>query len=530
MQSLWLRNVPTGSDTQILPPAPTRYASLSFSPDGNYIYFRKAVNAAQTEWNLYRAPVLGGTPQTTVRDIDSDVAFSPDGHRIAYARGNDPEVGKYRLLSANLDGSDETILRIGDIAKEDFPRSLSWSPDGKQIAYSFFNQGDFAGEIDMLDVGQKQVQPLATYKNNFAFELHWLSGGRWLLLVYSEKPNVFRAQIGLVSYPRGQLQPVTRDTNRYATLTLSADQRTAGTVQVRTTRSLTLVSAAPANIPSESIPEANDIRTFGWAADGKLLMSDGPSLFQMGKDTKSKTTLINDSNAGIVSLAPCGSHYVVFAWGFHGGSNATNIWRVSDDGSSLKQLTSGRFDNNPVCSPDGQWVYYWEGAPGRPAMRVAIEQGKPEPVPGSAIPNSIGIEGAGAVSSDGKLLAFIADVTDPSTQHAHSTLALVPLGSHLSAEPRLIAVDPRARAVGNLGLTGGVSFTPDGKAIAYPIIENGVGNIWVQPLDGSRGHQITNFTSDQISEFHWSPDGKTLAVCHEHDTADVVLLRDSQQE
>jgi Tol biopolymer transport system component len=48
----------------------------------------------------------------------------------------------------------------------------------------------------------------------------------------------------------------------------------------------------------------------------------------------------------------------------------------------------------------------------------------------------------------------------------------------------------------------------------------------VQPLDGSRGHQITNFTSQHIAEFQWSPDGKTLAVARTEDASDVVLLRE----
>ncbi|MGB6630074.1 MAG: protein kinase, partial [Terriglobales bacterium] len=63
LQSLWLRNVPTGSDTQIVPPAAATYSSLAFSPDGNYVYFRKAGLNTQSEWDLYRTPVLGGTPQ-----------------------------------------------------------------------------------------------------------------------------------------------------------------------------------------------------------------------------------------------------------------------------------------------------------------------------------------------------------------------------------------------------------------------------------------------------------------------------------
>ena len=41
-QSLWLRHVLTSSDTQVIPPAEAFYQSLTFSPDGNYIYFRKA--------------------------------------------------------------------------------------------------------------------------------------------------------------------------------------------------------------------------------------------------------------------------------------------------------------------------------------------------------------------------------------------------------------------------------------------------------------------------------------------------------
>jgi len=51
-------------------------------------------------------------------------------------------------------------------------------------------------------------------------------------------------------------------------------------------------------------------------------------------------------------------------------------------------------------------------------------------------------------------------------------------------------------------------------------------NILVQPLDGSPGHQITNFTADNIREFQWSPDGKALAVTRTHNTSDVVLLRE----
>jgi len=109
VNSLWLRNVATGSDAQVVPHS-ANIPSVAFSPDGNYIYFLKAENAITSDFNLYRTPVLGGMAKAVISDVDSGVTFSPDGQRMAYIRGNDPEAGKYRLLSTNLDGSDEKVL------------------------------------------------------------------------------------------------------------------------------------------------------------------------------------------------------------------------------------------------------------------------------------------------------------------------------------------------------------------------------------------------------------------------------------
>ena len=40
-ESLWLRNIPTGSNTQVLPASGQSFATLVFSPDGNSFYFRQ---------------------------------------------------------------------------------------------------------------------------------------------------------------------------------------------------------------------------------------------------------------------------------------------------------------------------------------------------------------------------------------------------------------------------------------------------------------------------------------------------------
>jgi Tol biopolymer transport system component len=79
---------------------------------------------------------------------------------------------------------------------------------------------------------------------------------------------------------------------------------------------------------------------------------------------------------------------------------------------------------------------------------------------------------------------------------------------------------------GGTSFTNATTFTADEKSVAYIVRDQGVDNIFVQPLDGSPGHEITNFTSQHISAFQWSPDGKTLAVARAQNISDVVLLRE----
>ncbi|HKW25545.1 MAG TPA: protein kinase [Terriglobales bacterium] len=535
LQSLWLRNVPTGSDTQIVPPAAAVYASLAFSPDGNYVYFRKADIATQSSWGLYRTPVLGGTPQIIVRDVDTDITFSPDSSHIAYARANDPDIGKYRLLMANPDGSDEKVVRIAAATPEDLPRSVSWSPDGKRVAYSVYAQGEALGSVKTFDVAGQRAQPLVSFHDSLVHEINWLPGGQWLLARYREKgPSYNRAQIGLISTAGGPIQPVTRDTNDYATLSVSADGRTAATVQVRETSNLVLLPSAgfPGNMTAQALPQAQNVAAVAWTSDGKLLVSDRQSVRPMGSDGTVETTLLGDPNGWILDLTRCGDRYLVISWAFHGGTNQAWLWRANTDGSNLKQLTNGTFDSDPVCSPDGKWVYYNSFRPPHFSLRVSIEGGEPQPVPGSDVPMMYGLGAGHAISPDGKKMVLDADVSLPQGPgSATSKLAMVDLDSNSPSSPHVFAPDSRiSTGAANGVFLNNVSFTPDGKAVAYIIRDNGVDNVFEQPLDGSPGHPITNFTSENIVAFRWSPDGKTLAVARSQNTSDVVLLQTAKNQ
>jgi Tol biopolymer transport system component len=113
---------------------------------------------------------------------------------------------------------------------------------------------------------------------------------------------------------------------------------------------------------------------------------------------------------------------------------------------------------------------------------------------------------------------------DPRTNDAYTKLAVVNLEAG-STTPRLLDLDPRLGSGDDFGQA--MKLVPHAApAVTYRITENGVDNLWMQPLDGSPGHQITHFTSEQILDYSWSPDGKTLAITRHKDVADVVLLKE----
>ncbi len=529
LESLWLRNVPTGSDTQILPPSALHFASLAFSPDGNYIYFRKARNAVRTYFDLYRVAVLGGTPQKIVADIDSGVTFSPEGRRMAYVRGNDPEIGKFRLLTASLDGSDEKVLLIGPA--EEAPGRLAWSPQGKQLVREVAQTGSALGALDALELETGKAHRLATFDDKLPRDLSWSPDGRGIFLNYSPKgPNfvrrqggnwVFGGQIGFLSGDGREFVAITRDTSSYETLTVSGDARTLATVQRKIDDKVYLLagSGSQSTRVEPILSNVRDLLGLDWTADGRLLGTDGARIWTVGADAATPVQLLADNNAVMISPSACGSRYIVFAWRFHEAANSLRIWRINADGSHPVRLTGGTRDLYPVCSADGKWVHYFNLESGR-IWRVSLDgPGKPEPIAASADFHGFIVGNDMAVSPDGKTLAYAAELVNAESQETTEKIALLDLGSF--SPPRLLDA--------NQHIAGGVQYTPDGKAAAYPIRENGVDNLWVQPLDGSVGRQITHFTSEQIDSFHWSPDGKRLALVRGHLESDVVLLQEAKQ-
>ncbi len=506
-ESLWLRNIPTNSDTQVVPPEALHYIGLRFSPDGNYLYFVRG-DVGETLNYLYRAPVLGGTPQKLVTDIDTNITFSPDGQHLAYVVDNNPELGKFRLVVYSLQDDESKTLVTGNMSQA--LSAPAWSPDGKTIIGVIFEPGDAISGLMAVDATTGKQNLVYAAKDASLDKPTWLPDGNGLLVISSDRETNFnRQQIVEISYADQKARPVTHDTNNYSDLSLSADGHTLATVVSQDHFDVFLASASDLSTGQiRQLTSGAPGYTLDWTPDGQMILDRDLAISLFDPNTGNKTPLTSPQHDGVAfQPATCANgRYIVLSLVGRAGKTV-DIWRMDAGGGNLKQVSSGTLDARPFCSPDGKWIYYSDRGNGATLTKVPVDGGKAETL--SKLPAY-----QFDISLDGKLAAY---TTFASAAAVKQQLALVPVDSPQNT--KLVALQRPANLV---------RFARDGKGVVYAFREKDVDNLWRQPLDGSPGRQLTNFKAERISDFRWSVDGSKLGLIRGHTDSDVVLLQESK--
>jgi eukaryotic-like serine/threonine-protein kinase len=516
--SLWLLNVGTGSNTQISPPEARLITDPAFSPDGDYVYFRRANDSTEQFFDLYRVPVFGGAAQNVIHDVDGGPAFSPgDPKHVILIRLNDPEVGKYYLLSADIDGRNEKVL----VDEKVYPaKILSWSPDAKFLADVIYSKDGGSPMLRTFDLAAKKWRILAEFQDRYILAVNWAPDGRGVYVCYQLRSAPLNVtQIGYVSFPRGEFHELTNDLNGYRGIHISKDGKFIVTLQAQSSTSILLQASdtlkASGSVP---LPAQELIVGFDWASNSEMLVASFHAVHRLNLDGSGETTLTSDPNARVVDVVNCGRHVLV-SWEFKNNSSQLNIWRMDPDGLNPMQLTHGEADWFGECSPDGNFVYYFESADAMWTMRVPIDGGTPEKIRlGQGNRGLVGQHGIG-ISRDGRWMATdsFRAVDRPSLCRIH----VLGLGENASAPARSFIEDPRLMKL--------LRMTPDGRFVTFVINDQGSEMLWAQPVDGGAGHPLTEGSEDDLVDYRWSPDAKTLAVERGHGQVDAVLLQDTSR-
>jgi serine/threonine protein kinase len=507
LQSLWLRHIPSMSNTQVAPPAATQYAGIAFSPDGSYIYCVRRDEAEHTLASLYRAPVLGGTPQLLIKDVDSPVTFSPDGQRLAYLREHH-DTPFFDLFIAHSDGTpDHTLFSNTPLASNSY--EPAWSPDGKTIVIPVSQPTpETISGLEEVDVATGKRHTAVLSAERLYFGGVWLPDGSGLVMTTVSQMTSLHGQLTLVSYPGGEFRQLTTDTNDYFHPSVSGDGRSIVVSQVHGDMQ---IEVAPASSPDavQPVPLAShrDVWRWDWAADGRLLIPQTPDI-RLVNPTGGETVLLSDAQHISDQVTTCaGGKYYVFRSAGRSGKASMNLWRMDTDGTNIKQLTFGPNESEPECAREGPWVFYVDRGDNKAIKRVSIEGGQPETLitdaswGWSVSPDGKRIVGTDVRELDHRLILTVYSTEDKKTSYHE--------------------LDQRASPP--------LAFAPDPKAVVYVVREKGVDNLWEQPLDSSAPRQLTHFTSERIERFRFSPDGIKLAIERGHVESDAILLRDTSR-
>ena len=508
--SLWVKQVPTGSLVKIVPDLPGKVGGTTFSRDGSLIFFSMFEN--DPRGTLYQVPVLGGTPQRIMSGVTSAITFSPDGKQIAFVR-TEPEESK--LMVANADGTGERTIATRKLP-EHFPPSggPSWSPDGKTIACG---AETFRGNVHatVVEVPAAGGAEKAITKHNWVSvsRVLWLNDGRGLIVAAVPELISAGTQLWYVSYPGGEVRRVTNDLNAYGTtsLGLTADSKTIVTVQADRAMQLWVANNG------ETLPEPKQITygkydgdTLAWTADKKLLYT-APSgeqldIWRIDPTTNTSRQVTNDAYIEKLGCVSNDGQFAVFS---SNRSGNFNLWKLSFTAGDQQQLTQGNeVDSHAICSPDGQWVLFRSFREGKSTFwKVALAGGDPQQLFNKS-------SSSAAISPDGKLVAirFVDDRTNS------NQIAVLPFGG---GDP--IATLPVSINFRDVGL----GWTPDSGAIIYADARDDADNIWSVPLQGGEAKKLTNFNSGLIFAFQVSADGKHIAISRGTQTDDVILIRSS---
>jgi Tol biopolymer transport system component len=503
-QSLWVKQIATGSEAQVVPPGPGWFMNMrpTFSPDGNYIFYEHSDPQNESEAALYSVPSLGGTPQRILDDLMTPVAFSSDGKQVAFGHFDGENSKKPQLVIANSDGTNRHVIVERDALAVN-RSSLSWSADGKYIAASQYQLAKESLSSVLI------FTPDGTLVKSFPYPflvdgIAWLPDSSGMFLQARAREMNFRGQIKFQPYPSGPVQNITNDLNEYRNLTVTAEGKALVTVQEQQS-SAVYIGSTPAKWPGDITLNSTPITpgqaeggSLQWGSDGKIyLMDQELHSFRMNPDGSSRVQ-VPDRETSALDALNCGPDALVFALL---RDNNLNLFRQNLASSEIKQLTHEQDTENLACTHDGKWVYYIDFFESG-VKRVSTSSGVSEKV-------SHGYSTGVAVSPDDKRIAF----ADYSNHKSEIVVQDLDGGNKISLPDTGLVLPPR--------------WAPDGRALVVAKATGASVNLFYQPLDGGKPTQITHFDSEPlgIAAYAFSPDGKQIAITRSRtNDSDLVMF------
>lgn len=502
-QGVWLRQLDTGNNVPLIPPSEEYYYEFSYSPDGRSIYFSRSASDISGP-DIYRVSILGGIPEKVISNTAGSHSISPDGARISFVRcPRQPDEWCSLWTADAKDGRNEKKLVTR--AEPDRIADNEFSPDGKTIIFAAGQSRNAANEFQLMeyDLASATERPFTSEKFFNIKNLTWLPDQSGLLIAASRVPNKY-FRIWHVSASSAAVEPLTKDSEAYAILSLDREAKNLVSTQIKHDFHLALFDLRN---PSGKRILVDGVRA-SFARDGTIYYASSTSgndeVWSINADGSNQRQLTNDLAGDSSPLAAPDNKTVFFS------SNRTGeaqIWKMNADGSNQVQVTKSGGGMPIFVAPDGKFLYYGHPIQGT-LWSVSLENGEEKLVLDKPLNRF-------SFSPDGTRVAFWEDKREGAVVSVVTLAGGSAVGTFTLPKDKPRVLD--------------VAWMPDGKSIMYLASEPayGKGMIFAQSLDGGPARQIADLKDEQLSEAAGiciSPDGKSFVVVLGNWKHDAVLI------
>jgi Tol biopolymer transport system component/DNA-binding winged helix-turn-helix (wHTH) protein len=496
-QDIWLRQLETSENIQIVPPSEHNYLGLAISHDGNSLYFVRQNQTDQTPAAIYRVMTFGGIPAKLIERAEGWISVSPDAQQISFVRCNYQDDDFCSLFVADTNGKNERKLltrqrpiRIGD---------NQFSPDGKSIAYaagqSWSGGRDFRlMRVDLASGAESEISPNTFFNIK---SLKWLPEGDRLLLAAKENLDG-RLRIWQVSAVTGEARALTKDATDY--ISLSLDKAADKMIATYVSNLFRLYLASTGDL--DHAKNLTAARSFTFAPEGKIVYSeDDGHIWTIDRDGGEQRQLTNSSFTDFSPRVLPDGRYIVFA---SNRSGSNQVWRMNADGSNQVQLTKTEGGYPRFASTDGKWIYFESGLH-QTLWRVSTDGGE-------EIQISEGKLSEAAFSADGNLVAYFFRAKENDNRFK---IAVMSVESRNVLKTFALA-DEKSNPVK-------IAWATD-KSFNYITTNGSHNSLWRQSLHNDSPRLIANLGNEEIEGFALSPDGNSLAFIRGKWIHDAVLI------
>ena len=432
---------------------PGRELQPAFSPDGKQIAF--AWNGEKGDnFDIYIKLKNTATPPlrlTTDASDDLYPEWSPDGSHIAFVRQAGTQI---TILTVPALGGPERKLYSGTtgfFSLYEYGNALSWSPDGKQLAFSGRESPNEPNSVFLLSVETLEKRRVTTPPGGYLGDSTPAFSPDGRTIAFFRWVTVGPADVYLVPVTGGDVKRLTFD--------------------------------------------GRSCRGLAWTADGKeIVFSSWPSWLS---NTGLRLLRISTSGGNSVPVTAGEENACTLAISRQGDLLAysqefgdTNVWRLNVRGEGARTpsrlISSTRQDFGPQYSPDGKRIAFTSARSGSNEVWVCDSEGL------NAIQlTSFGGPDVGSPrwSPDGRNIAFDSKAT--------GNRDIYIIGAE-GGKPRVVtngADDVRP------------SWSSDGRWIYFGSNRNGDWQIWKAPVEGGNATQVTQQGAREAFE---SSDGKFL--------------------